>query len=1319
MRAGRARVVAVVAALVVGVLAVAAAPPAGADQNDAPTRTAFRGLSAGNAISCAITAAGALKCWGQNNADGALGQGDSNNRGDQPGEMGDALTAVPLGTGRSAVAVSSAGDHSCVLLDNASVKCFGWNGGGQLGQGDGSARGDSPGELGDALPAVDLGTGRTAVAVSANGSQSCAILDNAQLKCWGDNLFGQLGQGDGIRRGDGPGEMGDTLLPVDLGTGRTATAVATGRSHTCAVLDNGSVKCWGWNQFGQLGLGDTNNRGGGAGQMGDALPAVDLGSGRTAVAISAGFITTCALLDNGQVKCWGNNTSGQLGLGDTNARGDGPGEMGDALPAVDLGTGRTAVAISVGDTGPCALLDNGWVKCWGGNNAGQLGQGDTDNRGDGSNEMGDALLPIDLGTGRTAVAITGGNVHNCARLDDDSVKCWGDNNAGALGLGDTDARGDGPGEMGDALPEVVVVPVPELAVQLAGAPGSVAVGADLDYQLTVENTGNVDLTGVTGPTECAPVTATLAVGADDTVDCTYVPTLADLGTYALSRSASSTETSTVASNSVNVSVTAPTGQTAVKGRVTATIFGNSIGGALVMVLDPTTRRPVASATTGSDGRYTLLAPSGSGLLLVADPANAHISKLVSTTPTAFPDGGTVTADVQLTRYLGGIDGRITDSGSGSGIPGAIALAFDAATGHARAGEVADSFGFYVIRNLRSVAYDMTFLDPTGAHAAGSHPSPVNVVGGALQVIGTTTLTPRRAPSGSTVQGTVTAEGGGPVAEVAAVVRDAGTGEFEAAALTDGAGQYSVTVDSGQHTVQFVDLNGTYRSEVHDDRPDGEPADGDPVAAPATVDAALALAEGSLAGTVTEEGSGDPLEGVLVAAIDDAGIIATDLTGVDGTYSINDVPAGATRVWFADPALTYLPEYHDDRVRGFGQDAAATPVSVVGGETATVDAALGPFEAVDPSATITTPADGATVDRGEVVNADYACDDGGGSGIESCVGDVAEGSPIDTSVLGPQAFSVTATDRAGNSVTVTHDYTVVDRTDPSVTITTPADGASFAQGAVVNADFACADEVGGSGLASCVGPVADGSPIDTSTVGPHTFSVTATDSSANTATVTHNYTVVPPNAPVGDRTAPTVRIITPPVGATYYRTQVILAEYGCADEVGGSGLSTCVGDVPFGSPIDTSTPGEHTLSITATDAAGNRVKVTRTYTVVEAECLGRTVTVYLGLGDTPTNRGDVLLGTQGADTLVGLGGVDRVCGRGGPDTIRGGPGPDRIQGGAGGDALLGGAGPDVLRGGPGDDEIVGGPGNDTAWGGPGTDTCLLAPGRDVRQACENR
>ncbi len=200
-----------------------------------------------------------------------------------------------------------------------------------------------------AAPAPGPGPGLASVTqVAAARGHICALLDNDRVKCWGRNTVGQLGQGHARTLGESTTDGVATIPAIGLGTGRTATQiVANGNlvtisgvnteiGHSCALLDNGSVKCWGYNSVGQLGLGDTDARGDGPGEMGDSFPAIDLGSGRTATQIDAGVNHSCALLDNDRVKCWGRNTVGQLGLEDGDARGDGPGEMGDNLPFVDL-----------------------------------------------------------------------------------------------------------------------------------------------------------------------------------------------------------------------------------------------------------------------------------------------------------------------------------------------------------------------------------------------------------------------------------------------------------------------------------------------------------------------------------------------------------------------------------------------------------------------------------------------------------------------------------------------------------------------------------------------------------------------------------------------------------------------------------------------------------------------------------------------------------------------------------------------------------------------------------------------------------------------
>ena len=419
-------------------------------------------ISAGSLHTCALLDDATVKCWGKGEF-GRLGYGNEQDRGDQANEMGDLLAPVDLGSGRTAVQISTGRFHTCALLDNARIKCWGGGAQGRLGYGDEQRRGDDPNEMGDSLPFIDLGTGQTPVQISTGGYHTCALLDDSTIKCWGAGGRGQLGYGNDEDRGDRANQMGDMLPAINLGTGRTTVQIAAGDLHTCAVLDDGTAKCWGEGDNGRLGYGDTFDRGDRSSEMGNGLPVVDLGTGRTAAQISKGEAHTCALLDDGTVKCWGANDRGQLGYGDTLSRGNGPSEMGDNLPVVDLGTGRTALHVSTGAQHTCALLDDATVKCWGEAGGGRLGNGDGfRNRGNDADEMGDFLPIVDLGNGRTAIQISTGDFHTCALLDDATVKCWGNAASGQLGYGNHQNRGDSSNEMGDNLPiiDLGVIPTP-------------------------------------------------------------------------------------------------------------------------------------------------------------------------------------------------------------------------------------------------------------------------------------------------------------------------------------------------------------------------------------------------------------------------------------------------------------------------------------------------------------------------------------------------------------------------------------------------------------------------------------------------------------------------------------------------------------------------------------------------------------------------------------------------------------------------------------------------------------------------------------------
>lgn len=447
--------------------------------------------------------------------------------------------------------------HSCAVLRSAALRCWGFSGSGRLGYGNADNIGDN--ELPASAGPVDVGAGRTATSVAAGNEHTCAVLDDGSVRCWGSSGFGQLGYAntDSIGDNEAPGSVG----PVDLGTGRSARAVSTGE-YSCALLDDGSVRCWGSDFSGQLGYGSpANNVGdnetpgsqpplnlarsatalsvgrnhactildnatvrcwgrGDNGRLGnnnvdnvgenndprDDGP-VSLGVGRTARAIAAGAAHTCAILDDGSVRCWGLGTDGRLGYGNTDSIGDNepPGSVGP----VDLGTGRTAVAITAGEQHTCAVLDDGSVRCWGLGDDGRLGYGNTTTIGD--SEAPGTAGPVDLGAGRSARAISAGTNHTCALLDDGSVRCWGAAGSGWLGYANADTIGDNesPGSVGPvSLGGPLFGAVADLSLAQSANANLVSVGQQVTLTLTLQGSG---LDGATGVTVAAGVPPGLEV----------------------------------------------------------------------------------------------------------------------------------------------------------------------------------------------------------------------------------------------------------------------------------------------------------------------------------------------------------------------------------------------------------------------------------------------------------------------------------------------------------------------------------------------------------------------------------------------------------------------------------------------------------------------------------------------------------------------------------------------------------------------------------------------------------------------------------------
>ena len=236
-----------------------------------------------------------------------------------------------------------------------------------------------------------------AVAISAGNSHTCALLADGGIRCWGENSGGGLGDGTTV----------DRWTPVDVVGITTATAIAAGGGFTCALLPPGTVECWGSNDEGELGRGTATT-------LPTPSPQPVIGIS-TATALASAGNHACALLAGGGVRCWGENNAGELG----------DGTKVDRWTPVAVSGITTAVAIAAGSEHTCAVLAEGTIRCWGQNGTGQLGDGTTTDR----------TTPISVSGITTAVSIATGHDHTCAVLADDQVECWGDNFYGQVGEG--------------------------------------------------------------------------------------------------------------------------------------------------------------------------------------------------------------------------------------------------------------------------------------------------------------------------------------------------------------------------------------------------------------------------------------------------------------------------------------------------------------------------------------------------------------------------------------------------------------------------------------------------------------------------------------------------------------------------------------------------------------------------------------------------------------------------------------------------------------------------------------------------------------------
>ncbi len=339
-------------------------------------------LAAGAWHTCWLTETGSVRCWGYN-AHGQLGDGTTNSA---------SLPVVVVGLPTPVAAVAAGEAHTCALTSRGGVKCWGYNVQGQLGDATLADR-ETPTDV------VGLTEGVTAIA--AGDYHTCAVVRGGDVACWGYNAGGQLGDGTTTSR--------STPVAVRGLRGR-AVSVAAGAGHTCALMATGAVMCWGANGEGELGDGTTSVRPG----------AVSVAGLTGATAITAGSYHTCAVVDEGGLRCWGWNEYGQLGDG-TTAR--------HATPVAVTGLGSPVDAVTAGAYHTC-VVTSGWLRCWGFNSRGQIGDGTMLSR----------LAPVSVpGAGAAVEGVAGGAYHTCA-LTGATVHCWGWNTYGQLGDGTTESR---------------------------------------------------------------------------------------------------------------------------------------------------------------------------------------------------------------------------------------------------------------------------------------------------------------------------------------------------------------------------------------------------------------------------------------------------------------------------------------------------------------------------------------------------------------------------------------------------------------------------------------------------------------------------------------------------------------------------------------------------------------------------------------------------------------------------------------------------------------------------------------------------------------
>ncbi len=882
--------------------------------------------------------------WGDNNY-GQLGNGEFEGFRIAPvavGKLGEEVTVGDeVSVGEESMTLAAGYEHGLALLRNGKVMAWGENGYGQLG--DGTSLGPETcvffSEC-STVPVEVKGLDK-ATAIAAGYYFSLALLSSGKVMAWGDGGSGQLGDGSEFTS-DVPKEV--------RGLGE-ATAIAGGVQHSLALLKNGTVMAWGSDEYGQLGDGDETK---------SDIP-VEVKGLHEVTAIAAGASHSLALLKSGTVMAWGENASGQLGDGN---------ETNSDVPVEVKGPSEVTAIASDGNHS-LALLKDGKVMSWGNNNAGQLGNG---------NEV-NSDVPVEAKGLSGVKAIAAGVQHSLALLHDGKVMAWGDDGGGELGNGNEDRESSDVPVQASELSEVTAI--------AAGGYSSYAEQGEIG-----EVTGEVTSAATSGSIEGAKVCAMNVNGGEPwrcaTTDAAgeYTVTVHESGSYDVRFSAppgsgylASEYYNGKLSSSEETTVPVALGATA-SGVDAQLVEGGYITGS---VISASTKTPVAGVEVCAreSGVACVLSNENGGYTISGLATGEYKVEFYSSSGMYIPqywDGKSLAAEGQLVYVTlgrttsginaeleplanGAITGTVRDSTSTKVIKGIEVCAYEMVGEEIGGlfGQCAETNarGEYAILELMTGGYLVEFSSPfnSGLNYVTQYFNASSSDADATLVhVGTKSIA-----SGIDAQLNEGAQIAGKVTDASTTAAIAGievcaysiSAEGFGCASTDSKGEYIISaLGSGDYDVEFYSPPNSgldYVTQYYNGQRNASAASLVSVIEGHTTQNIDAQLEGGgrIEGTVTDASTGVAINGVLVCALASISESSNcDVTDTSGNYTITGLVGGQYKIGF-DGEKMYIVQYYNSKPSF--SEAQEVPVSV-GDTTSGIDAAMSSSRSIPPENT---------------------------------------------------------------------------------------------------------------------------------------------------------------------------------------------------------------------------------------------------------------------------------------------------------------------------------------------------------------------------------